>query len=72
MSNLVNFLKNMGQDADLRERYVQDPDGTMAAEGLTAEEAEAVKTGDVDKIRELAGSDANNLGFIFCFMFSND
>ncbi len=72
MSNLVNFLKNMGQDADLRERYVQDPDGTMATEGLTAEEAEAVKNGDLDKIRELAGSHAENLGFIFCFMFSND
>lgn len=72
MSNLVNFLKNMGQDADLRERYIQDPDGTMAAEGLTAEEAEAVKTGDLDKIRELAGDERENLGFMFCFMFSSN
>ncbi|TNE61755.1 MAG: hypothetical protein EP335_15145 [Alphaproteobacteria bacterium] len=64
MSNLANFLKQMGTDSALRENYVADPDGTMQSAGLTQEEMDAVKAGDKDKIRELTGSNGDGFDLV--------
>lgn len=57
MSDIKNFLNKMGTDAGTRENYLQDPHGTMDAHGLDAEAKAAVSSGDVERVKELAGGD---------------
>lgn len=57
MSRLADFMKNLGQDAQLMTDYKQDPRGVMRANGLSDEEIEAVMTGDEAQLKSLSGGD---------------
>jgi hypothetical protein len=57
MSDLVRLLKDLGQDASLAETYEQDPVSVLKKYDLSKEEVKALKSGDVDKIREISGLD---------------
>jgi hypothetical protein len=55
MSKLVGLLKRLGQDAGLEGEYEKDPDGVMDRFGLSDDEREALRSGDVDKISAMTG-----------------
>lgn len=57
MSELVRLLKDLGQDARLAEAYEKDPDAVLKQYDLSDAEVEALKSGDLDKIREVSGLD---------------
>ena len=51
-----DFLKRMLDDPKLQEAFAKDPEGTMKKEGLPEEAAEAIRTGDLKRLAELAGA----------------
>ena len=53
--NLAKFLTDLANDQDMKDRFNNDPDGTMDAAGLTGEEKAAVRTGDAEQIRPHLG-----------------
>lgn len=55
MSKLVEFLENMGRDADLAAEYEKDPDAVMNRYELNDEERKAVRAGDLEAIRRMSG-----------------
>jgi len=55
MSELVRLLKDLGQDAKLAEAYENDPDAVLTKYDLSDHETKALKTGDLDKLREASG-----------------
>ncbi len=55
MSELVRLLKDLGKDAKLADAYAKDSDAVLSEYNLTEAEVEALKAGDVDKIREASG-----------------
>ena len=57
MSELVRLLKDLGQDAKLAEAYEKDPDAVLKKYDLSDDEIKALKSGDLDKIREVSGLD---------------
>lgn len=61
MSDLVRLLKDLGQDAKLAEAYEKDPDAVLEKYDLSKEEIEALKTGDLDKLRNTTGLDELHL-----------
>ena len=46
------FLIKLVEDSDLLGSYMQNPQGVMEAEGLSAEEREIVESGDLKRLRE--------------------
>ena len=57
MSELVRLLRDLGQNAELAQAYENDPDAVLEQYDLTDAEIEALKSGDLDKLRELSGLD---------------
>lgn len=57
MSGLVNLLKDLGSDAALEQRYIDDRDAVMQQYGLTDEEKDALRTANVGRLRTLSGLD---------------
>lgn len=55
MSNLADFLQNMGRDAGLVEEFERDPDAVMSRFDLSDEEKKAVREGDVEAIKRMSG-----------------
>lgn len=55
MSKLVEFLENMGRDADLAAEYEKDPDAVLSRYELSDEERKAVKEGDLEAIKRMSG-----------------
>jgi len=55
MSKLADFLRRLGRDSEFEGKYEDDPEGFMKASGLSDEEREAVRSGNLDRIRELSG-----------------
>ncbi|GJM07897.1 MAG: hypothetical protein DHS20C11_01730 [Lysobacteraceae bacterium] len=55
MSKLVDLMKDLGQDASLANEYQNDADGVMKRYGLSDEECAAMKSCDVDKIKQMSG-----------------
>ena len=57
MSKIVTLLKQIGQDAELAERFRTDADAVAAEFQLSEEETAALKSGDVEAVRKLSGLD---------------
>ena len=57
MAGLVELLKDLGSDATLEQRYVDDPEAVLQQYDLTPEEREALRNVDVDALRKLSGLD---------------
>lgn len=57
MSELVRLLNDLGRDASLAEAYAIDPDPILANYGLSDAEIEAMKSGELDRIRKISGLD---------------
>lgn len=55
MSKLVNLLKDLGGDAALSGQYADNPDAVMDKYGLSADERNALKAGDLDQIKSMSG-----------------
>ena len=55
MSKLVELLQRLGADAKLASAYEENPDAVMQEAGLSDEEREVLKSGDIEKIREATG-----------------
>lgn len=55
MSKLLEFMIKLGEDAELRARYVKSPKTTMKDFGLTDEESVMMLDGDIGAIREALG-----------------
>jgi Aromatic-ring-opening dioxygenase LigAB, LigA subunit len=53
---LVRFLVSLSRNPRLRERFLKDPDGTMAKAGLNKKQRVVVESGDPKKIRKYLGS----------------
>jgi hypothetical protein len=47
-----SFLVKLVEDPDLLGSYMQNPEGVMEAEGLSAEEREVVSSGDLKRLRD--------------------
>jgi len=60
MSNkLLDFLVAMAEDPDLRKAFDEDADACMTAHGLSAEEQDLVRRGDVEEIQRRVGDGVN-------------
>lgn len=57
MSGLTSFLEKVGKDAELEAEFEQDPKGVMDRFGLSEDEREAIRSGDLDRIRSASGLD---------------
>jgi len=55
MKELVRLLKDLGKDAKLADTYAKDPDAVLSEYDLTADEVNALKAGDLDKVRAASG-----------------
>jgi hypothetical protein len=55
MTELVRLLKDLGKDAKLADAYAKDPDAVLSEYDLTEAEVNALKAGDLDKIRAASG-----------------
>lgn len=55
MSKLVDLMKDLGQNAGLASEYENDADAVMKRYGLSDEECSAMKSCDVDKIKQMTG-----------------
>lgn len=53
----ADFITNLSRDPKLRASFKKDPDGTMDAHGLSAQDKEVLKSGDPEKIRTHLGDD---------------
>ena len=58
--SLKQFLVDLATKADVKRGYAEDPDGTMAAAGLTAEERAALASGDSAMVRMALGKPDND------------
>ncbi|MDX1626282.1 MAG: hypothetical protein R3323_07195 [Wenzhouxiangellaceae bacterium] len=61
---LKTFLKNLGQDPDVRKRYQQDPESVMDEHGLSDEHKELVRNKDKDALQKEAGVEDAHMDFI--------
>ena len=52
---LSSFLTRLYEDPELQKRYKQDPKGTLKEAGVSDDEAEAVASGDLGKIKSMLG-----------------
>jgi len=57
--SLQQFLVDLATNVDLKRRYAEDPEGTMAAAGLTPEERAAFASGDSMAVRTALGKPDN-------------
>lgn len=57
MSALKQLLIDLGKDADLMEKYVDEPRAVMAGYGCTEAEIEAMLEKDVESLKRLTGLD---------------
>lgn len=58
--SLQQFLVDLATNADLKRRYAEDPEGTMAAAGLTPDERAAFASGDSMAVRTALGKPDND------------
>jgi hypothetical protein len=68
MADITSFLVQLAQDSELQQRFKTDPQGTMAAEGLSEEDQETLVSGDQDRIRATVDSSqlAGTYLMVFC------
>lgn len=65
MSEKLNtFIKKLGQNPDVLERYKQDPEAVMEEHGLSDEHKEMVRSGDKEQIKKEAGVEDAHVNFI--------
>ena len=55
MSKLVELLKQLGSDVELAKAYQENPEAVMKEAGLSEEEMEALKSGDIERLKEVTG-----------------
>jgi hypothetical protein len=55
MSKLLDFMRELGRDAELAAEYDSDADATMRTAGLSDEERKAMLGKDYDAIKKLTG-----------------
>jgi len=55
MSNLVDFLQQMGRDAGLADEFERDHEAVMSRFDLSDEEKQAVRDGDMEAIKRMSG-----------------
>ena len=58
--SLKQFVVDIATNVDLKRRYAEDPEGTMAAAGLTVEERAAFASGDSATMRTALGKPDND------------
>ena len=54
----ADLISKLSTDPAFRQRFRANPDQVMDEEGLSAEEKDALKSGDPDTLREHLGDDA--------------
>ena len=65
MSEQLNkFIKNLGQDPDVLERYKQDPEAVMEEHGLSDDHKQLVRDRDKEGIKKEAGVEDAHVNFI--------
>ncbi|WP_293650223.1 hypothetical protein [Thiolapillus sp.] len=55
MSKLTQLLKRLGAESDLAEAYEKNPQKVMEEAGLSKEEMELLRKGDLEKLEESTG-----------------
>jgi hypothetical protein len=65
MSNVIDFLERMGQDADLRHASRTEADSAMVAAHLDTAARAAIVAGDQPQLEQLLGATANTCCAIF-------
>jgi predicted DNA-binding protein (UPF0251 family) len=55
LPNLADLLKKLGEDAALEESYRKDPEAVMDQFDLGDEEREALRSGDIEKLKRMTG-----------------
>ena len=54
----ADLIAKLSTDPDFRNRFRSNPDQVMDEAGLSAEDKDALKSGDPDRIRQHLGDDA--------------
>lgn len=68
MANRVSeLLIALGESRGLQRAFARNPDDVMRAFGLDAKEQAALRSGDLDKVKQLANDDATISFFIVKF-----
>lgn len=55
MSKLVELLQKLGADAELAKAYEENPEAVMKEAGLSEDEMEVLKSGDLERIKRETG-----------------
>ncbi len=55
VSELVRLLKDLGQDAELADKWEGDPDSVLKDYNLDADMIKALRAGDVDAVKKASG-----------------
>lgn len=69
MSKLLAYLNHLDQNADARDTHEQDSQQAMTSFGLTAEEQQAVQSGDKEQVAKLVGVSSAQLPVIVISQF---
>jgi hypothetical protein len=67
MGDMTSFLVRLAEDGDLQQRFRTDPQGTMAAEGLSQPDQDTLMSGDQQRIR--AAVDSSQLAGTYLMVF---
>ena len=58
MSNIVKLLSDLGCNAELQSEYQTNAEQVMDQFGLSEEEKDAMRCGDVDKVKSLTNQES--------------
>ncbi len=58
MSQALDYVVKVSQNPDMADAHKSDPDGAMDAHGLSNEDKEVLKSGDLERIRAHLGDDS--------------
>lgn len=55
MSKLVELMQQLGADAKQAEAFEKNPDAVMKEAGLSTDEMDALKSGDIERLKKETG-----------------
>ena len=58
MSKALEYVVKVSENPDLADKHKADPDAAMDAAGLSDEDKEVLKSGDLERIRSHLGDDS--------------
>jgi len=61
---LASFLEKLGQDRELQQAYIDDPEGTLRQAGLPDDTIETILSRDLEKIKAVLDHDLGGIHYV--------